>query len=44
MEGMDLSGVNDIDAVAIYNLENIMDNYRQRDTHFAFTGMKGPWE
>ena len=39
---MDLSGVNDIDAVAIDNLENIMDNYRQRDIHFAFTGMKGP--
>jgi len=41
---MDLSGVNDIDAVAIDNLENIMDNYRQGDIYFSFTGMKGPWE
>jgi len=39
---MDLSGVNDIDAVAIDNLENMMGNYRQREIHFAFTGMKGP--
>lgn len=37
---MDLSGVNDIDAVAINKLEEIMSNYRDRGIRFLLAGMK----
>jgi len=39
---MDMSGVNDIDAVAIEALERLMDGYREHSIEFAFAGMKGP--
>ena len=39
---IDLSGVNDIDAVAIDALEDIIENYRNREIQFLFAGMKGP--
>jgi len=39
---MDMSGVNDIDAVAVESLERLMDGYRQHNIQFAFAGMKGP--
>jgi SulP family sulfate permease len=39
---MELSGVNDIDAVAVDRLGEIMDNYHGRGIQFAFAGMKGP--
>lgn len=39
---LDLSGVNDMDAVAIDALEEMMDNYRERGIQFLFTAMKGP--
>jgi SulP family sulfate permease len=39
---MELSGVNDIDAVAIDRLSEIMGNYREQGIQFAFAGMKGP--
>jgi SulP family sulfate permease len=39
---IDLSGVNDIDAVAIDALEGIIETYRSQDIQFLFTGMKGP--
>mgnify|MGYP005839578379 CR=1 FL=1 len=39
---MELSGVNDIDAVAVDRLSDIMDTYREQGIQFAFTGMKGP--
>jgi len=39
---MDLSGVNDIDAVAIDALEEIMETYRHRGIEFLFAAMKGP--
>jgi SulP family sulfate permease len=38
----DLSGVNDMDAVAAHTLEEIMENYGGRGINFAFAGMKGP--
>ncbi len=38
----DLSGVNDIDAVAISRLEDIIDNYQQRGVTILFAEMKGP--
>ena len=38
----DLSGVNDIDAVAIETLEKLMDLYQGRGIAFLFAGMKGP--
>ena len=38
----DLSGVNDIDAVALSALEKIIDGYAERDIAVAFSGMKGP--
>jgi SulP family sulfate permease len=38
----DLSGVNDVDAVAIDTLEGMMDNYRDRGIQFLFAEMKGP--
>lgn len=39
---MDLSGVNDIDAVAIDRLSEIMDNYRGQGIQFIMANMKGP--
>lgn len=39
---MDLSGVNDIDAVAIDRLSEIMDNYRGQGIQFIWANMKGP--
>jgi SulP family sulfate permease len=39
---MELSGVNDIDAVAVDRLSDIMDNYREQGIQFIFAGMKGP--
>ena len=39
---MELSGVNDIDAVAVDRLSDIMDNYGERGIQFVFAGMKGP--
>ncbi len=39
---LDLSGVNDMDAVAVDALEEMMDNYRERGIRFLFAAMKGP--
>ena len=39
---IDLSGVNDIDAVAIDALEEVIENYHQKGIQFLFAGMKGP--
>lgn len=39
---IDLSGVNDIDAVAIDALEEVIENYRHKEIQFLFAGMKGP--
>jgi SulP family sulfate permease len=39
---MDLSGVNDIDGVAIDTLEEIIETYKERGIRFLFAGMKGP--
>ena len=39
---MDLSGVNDIDAVGADTLSEIMNNYREQGVQFIFAGMKGP--
>ena len=39
---MELSGVNDIDGVAVDRLGDIMDNYREQGIQFVFAGMKGP--
>ena len=42
---LDLSGVNDIDAVAIARLERVMDDYQKRGIAFIFAAMKGPvWD
>jgi SulP family sulfate permease len=38
----DFSGINDVDAVAISTLENIIEAYREREIRFAFCCMKGP--
>jgi len=38
----DLSGVNDMDAVAVDSLEELMDNYQERGIRFLFASMKGP--
>lgn len=38
----DLSAVNDMDAVAVDALEEMMDNYRDRGIRFLFATMKGP--
>jgi SulP family sulfate permease len=38
----DLSGVNDMDAVALASLERIIDGYAERAIAVAFAGMKGP--
>jgi SulP family sulfate permease len=39
---IDLSGVNDIDAVAIDALEDVIENYHGKGIQFLFAGMKGP--
>ena len=39
---IDLSGVNDIDAVAIDALEDVIENYHGKQIQFLFAGMKGP--
>jgi SulP family sulfate permease len=39
---IDLSGVNDIDAVAIDALEEVVENYHEKGIEFLFAGMKGP--
>ncbi|MBN1570243.1 MAG: solute carrier family 26 protein [Acidobacteria bacterium] len=39
---MDLSGVNDIDAVSIDELENLMEAYGHQGIRFSFASMKGP--
>ncbi|MGQ9647596.1 MAG: SulP family inorganic anion transporter [Thermodesulfobacteriota bacterium] len=39
---LDLSGVNDMDAVAVDALEEMMDNYRDQGIRFLFAAMKGP--
>ena len=39
---IDLSGVNDIDAVAIDALEDVIENYHDKQIQFLFAGMKGP--
>lgn len=39
---IDLSGVNDIDAVAIDTLEDVIENYHGKQIQFLFAGMKGP--
>ena len=39
---MDLSGVNDMDGVAIDALEEIMETYHHRGIEFLFAAMKGP--
>jgi SulP family sulfate permease len=38
----DLEGVNDIDAVAISILEELIAQYRERGIRFIFASMKGP--
>ncbi len=39
---VDLSAVNDIDAVAIAALERLIDDYADSGVRFAFAAMKGP--
>jgi sulfate permease, SulP family len=39
---MDLSGVNDMDAMAIDTLSEMMDNYRDQGIQFIWASMKGP--
>ncbi|HPD16220.1 MAG TPA: solute carrier family 26 protein [Planctomycetota bacterium] len=39
---MDMSGVNDMDAVAIETLERLMKGWREHGVEFAFASMKGP--
>lgn len=39
---MDLSGVNDMDAVAIDRLSEMMDSYRDQGIQFTWASMKGP--
>jgi SulP family sulfate permease len=39
---MDLSGVNDMDAIAVDRLDEIMGNYRDQGIYFIYAGMKGP--
>jgi SulP family sulfate permease len=38
----DFSGINDIDAVAVSTLENLIKAYSERGIRFAFCCMKGP--
>jgi len=39
---IDLSGVNDLDAVAIDTLSEMMDNYHDQGIQFIWANMKGP--
>lgn len=39
---LDFSGVNDIDAVALDILQELMDNYKQAGIDFRIAAMKGP--
>jgi len=39
---IDMSGVNDIDAVAINTIDKMMENYKEMGITFAFAGTKGP--
>lgn len=39
---LDFSGVNDMDAIAVDALEELMDVYRIKKVLFLFAGMKGP--
>ncbi len=39
---LDLSGVNDVGAVALYGLEEFVDELAARDIKVLFAGMKGP--
>jgi len=39
---LDLSGVNDMDAVAVTSLEQLMADYGHHGVRFALAGMKGP--
>ncbi|MBM4340874.1 MAG: sulfate permease [Deltaproteobacteria bacterium] len=39
---LDLSGVNDMDGVAIDSLEEMMKNYGEKEIRFIFTDVKGP--
>jgi SulP family sulfate permease len=39
---LDLSGVNDMDGVAIEGLEEMIKNYGEREIRFIFTDVKGP--
>lgn len=39
---LDLSGVNDVDAVALHALHELVHEFRAQGIEFAFAGMKGP--
>ena len=39
---LDMSGVNDMDAVAVGALEKLMENYKDGGIVFLFAGLKGP--
>jgi SulP family sulfate permease len=39
---LDMSGVNDMDAVSVDVLEKLMEAYKHRGIQFAFSSMKGP--
>ena len=39
---VDLSGVNDVDAVAVHTLGELVERYRSQGVRFAFASMKGP--
>lgn len=39
---LDMSGVNDMDAVAVGALEKLMENYKDRGIVFLFAALKGP--
>lgn len=39
---LDFSGVNDMDAVAVRTLEEMMDTYGERGITFTYAAMKGP--
>jgi SulP family sulfate permease len=39
---VDLSGVNDVDAVAVHTLGELVERYRVGGIRFAFASMKGP--
>ena len=39
---LDFEGVNDMDAMAVKGLEEVVDSYGEHGISFAFAGMKGP--